>query len=88
MALLQLPPEDVPQVLNRVQVWRHTWPHHHIQLPQQGSFHLGGVFGVVIFRVEPLLENLCMTLATVLISVSGSYHSSYSLGQLCGEQQF
>ncbi len=31
-----------------------TWPlhHHHLQLNQQGSCHLGGVFGVVV-----MLEN-------------------------------
>ncbi len=42
--------EDAPHVLNRVQVWRHTWPLHHLhlQLHQQGSSHLDGVFGVVI----------------------------------------
>uniref|UniRef100_A0A672SSW7 Si:ch211-76m11.8 n=1 Tax=Sinocyclocheilus grahami TaxID=75366 RepID=A0A672SSW7_SINGR len=39
---------------DEVQVWRHTWPLHHLylQLPQQGSCHLDGVFGVVI-----MLEN-------------------------------
>ncbi len=26
----------------------HTWPLHHLQLHQQGSCHLGGVFGVII----------------------------------------
>ncbi len=50
MVRLHLPLEDAPHVLNRVQVWRHTWPlhHHHLQLHQQGSCHLGGVFGVVV----------------------------------------
>ncbi len=54
MVLLHLPLEDAPHVLNRVQVWRHTWPLHHLhlQLHQQGSCHLGGVFGVII-----MLEN-------------------------------
>ncbi len=54
MVLLHLPLEDAPHVLNRVQVGRHTWPlhHHHLQLHQQGSCHLGGVFGVVV-----MLEN-------------------------------
>ncbi len=47
MVLLHLPLEDAPHVLNRVHVWRHTWPLH-----QQGSCHLGGVFGVVV-----MLEN-------------------------------
>ncbi len=42
----------MPHVLSRVQVWRHTWPLHHIHLQQQGSCHLGGVFGVVV-----MLEN-------------------------------
>ncbi len=44
----------MPHVLNRVQVWRHTWPLHHLhlQLHQQVSCHLGGVFGVVV-----MLEN-------------------------------
>ncbi len=52
MVLLHLPLEDAPHVLNRVQVWRHTWPlhHHHLQLHQQGSCHLGGVFGVVMLE--------------------------------------
>ncbi len=52
MVLLHLPLEDAPHVLNRVQVWRHTWPlhHHHHQLQQQGSCHLGGVFGVVMLE--------------------------------------
>ncbi len=40
--------EDAPHVLNRVQVWRHTWPLNHLHLQQQGSCHLGGVFGVVV----------------------------------------
>ncbi len=35
--LLHLPLEDAPHVLNRVQVWRHTWPIHHLQLHQQVS---------------------------------------------------
>jgi len=38
MALL-LPLEGKPQVLNSFQVWRRTWPLHHLQLPQQGSCH-------------------------------------------------
>ncbi len=42
MVLLHLPLEDAPNVLDRVQVWRQTWPLHHLQ--QQGSCHLGGVF--------------------------------------------
>ncbi len=52
MVILHLPLEDAPHVLNRVQVWRHTWPLHHHQLHQQGSCHLGGVFGVFF-----ILEN-------------------------------
>ncbi len=44
MVLLHLPLEDAPHVLNRVQVWRHTWPLHHLHLQQQGRCHLGGVF--------------------------------------------
>ncbi len=51
MVLLHLPLEDAPHVLNRVQVWRHTWPLHHLHLQQQGSCHLGGVFGVVMFEI-------------------------------------
>ncbi len=56
MVLLHLLLEDAPHVLKRVQVWRHTWPLHHLhlQLHQQGNCHLGGVFGVVI-----LSENCC-----------------------------
>ncbi len=50
MVLLHLPLEDAPHVLNRVQVWRHTWPLHHLHLQQQGSCHLGGVFGVVMLE--------------------------------------
>ncbi len=52
MVLLHLPLEDAPHVLNRVQVWRHTWTLHHLQLQKQGSSHLSGVFGVVV-----MLEN-------------------------------
>ncbi len=52
MAFLHLPLEVAPHVLNRVQVWRHTWPLHHLHLQQQGNCHLGGVFGVVV-----MLEN-------------------------------
>ncbi len=54
MVLLHLPLEDAPHVLNSVQVWRHTWPLHHLHLhlQLQGSCHLGGVFGVVV-----MLEN-------------------------------
>ncbi len=48
MVLLHLPLEDAPHELNRVRVWRHTWPLHHLHLQQQGSCHLGGVFGVVM----------------------------------------
>lgn len=46
LALLQ----DGARMLHRVQVWRHAWPHHHLwpQLLQQGTCHLGGVFGAVI----------------------------------------
>ncbi len=44
--LLHLLLEDAPPVLNTVQVWRHTWPLHHLQ--QQGSCHLGGVVWVVV----------------------------------------
>ncbi len=50
IVLLQLLPEDAPHLLNRVQVWRHTWPLHHLHLQQQGSCHLGGVFGVVMLE--------------------------------------
>ncbi len=52
MVLLHLPLEDAPHVLNRVQVWRHTWPLPHLHLHQQGSCHLGSVF-----RVVAMLEN-------------------------------
>ncbi len=50
IVLLHLPLEDAPHELNRVQVWRHTWPLHHLHLQQQGSCHLGGVFGVVMLE--------------------------------------
>ncbi len=43
LALHHLQFEDAPQMLNRVYVWRHSWPVHHLY-PQR----LGGVFGVVI----------------------------------------
>ncbi len=46
--LLHLPLEDAPHMLNRVQVWRHTWPLNHLQ--QQISCHLGGVFAVVMLE--------------------------------------
>ncbi len=52
MVLLHLPLEDAPHVLNRVQVWRCTWPNHHLHLHQQGSSHLGWFFVVII-----MLEN-------------------------------
>ncbi len=52
MVLLHLLLEDAPHVLNRVQVWRHTRPLHHLHLWQQDICHLGGVFGVVV-----MLEN-------------------------------
>ncbi len=61
MLLLHLPLEDAPHLLNRVQVWRHTWPLHHLHLQKQGSYHLGGVFGVVMlenilcFRMSPYM---------------------------------
>ncbi len=48
MVLLHLLLEDAPYVLNCVQVWRHTWPLHHLQ--QQDGCHLGGVFGVVMLE--------------------------------------
>ncbi len=48
MVLLHLPLEDASHVVNMVQVWRHTWPLHHLNLQQQGSSHLGSVFGVVV----------------------------------------
>ncbi len=50
MVLLHLPLEDAPHVLNRVQVWRHTWSLHHLH--QQGSCHLGGAFGVVMLKTN------------------------------------
>ncbi len=50
MVLIHLLLEDAPHELNRVQVWRHTWPLHHRQLQQQGSCYLGGVFGVVMLE--------------------------------------
>ncbi len=50
MVLLHLPLEDASHMLNRVKVWKHTWPLLHLQ--QQGSCHLGDVFGVVV-----MLEN-------------------------------
>ncbi len=46
MVLLHLPLPPLHHVLNRVQVWRHTWPLPHLHLQQQGSCHLGCVFGV------------------------------------------
>ena len=54
--LLHLLFKDAPRVLNRVQVWRHTWPLHylHFQLLQEGSGHLGGVLGVVIMMEKML----------------------------------
>ncbi len=48
MVLLHLLHEDAPHVLNRVQVWRHTRPFHHLHLQQQGSCNLGGVLVVVV----------------------------------------
>ncbi len=45
-----------PHVLNRVQVWRHTWPLHHLHLQQQGSCNLGGVFGVVVYDWKTVSE--------------------------------
>ncbi len=48
MVLLHLPLEDAPHLFNCVQVWRHTWPLHHLQ--QQDGCHLGGVFGVVMLE--------------------------------------
>ncbi len=50
MVLLHLPLEDTPHVRNGVQVWRYTWPLHHLHLQQQGSCHLGGVFGVIMLE--------------------------------------
>ncbi len=50
MVLLHLLLEDAPHVLNRVQVWRHTWPLHHLHLQQQSSCHLGGVFGKLCWK--------------------------------------
>ncbi len=50
MVLLHPPLEDVPHLFNKVQVWRHTWPLHHLHLQQQGTCHLGGVFGVVMLE--------------------------------------
>ncbi len=50
MVLLHLPLEDASHMLNGVQVWRHTWPLHYLHLQQQGSCHLGGVFGVVMLE--------------------------------------
>ena len=55
--LLHLLFKDAPRVLNRVQVWRHTWPLHylHFQLLQEGSGHLGGVLGVVIMMKKTVV---------------------------------
>ncbi len=71
MVLLHLPLEDAPHVLNRVQVWRHTWPHHHLQLQQQGSCHLGGMFGVVV-----MLENSFWREGIIFLhSLESMFHS-------------
>ena len=52
LALLHILLEDSPQVLDWFQVWKHNWQLDYLQLPQEGSCHLGGVFRVVI-----MLEN-------------------------------
>ena len=46
LLLFSLPLEDALQVLKWVQVEDHPWPLHylHLQLPQEGSCHLGGVW--------------------------------------------
>jgi len=59
--LLLLLLEDAPWVLNRVRsadILHTPWPLHHLhlQLPQQGSCHLAGVFGVVIMPFGPVSE--------------------------------
>ena len=58
--LLHLLFKDAPRVLNRVQVWRHTWPLHylHFQLLQEGSGHLGGVLGVVIMMILDCMSSV------------------------------
>ncbi len=71
MVLLYLPLEDAPHVLNRVQVWRHTWPFLHLQ--QQGSRHLGGAFGgAVMFENSFWREGIifCFRMSHVGIHVS------------------
>ncbi len=66
MVLLHLPLEDVPHVLNRVQVW-HTWPLHHLHRQQKGSCHLGGVFGVVMLGKQFLKGGLHLLLQNVTV---------------------
>ncbi len=69
MVLLHLPLEDAPHVLNRVQVWRHTWSLHHLHLHQQGSCHLGGAFGVVMLENQFLKGGHHLLLQNVTVHV-------------------
>ncbi len=76
LPLLHLPFEDAPQMLNRVQVWRHAWPVHHLypQHLKQDSGRLGGVFGVVIMleschAAQSLLQNV-----TVHVGIHGFFN--------------
>ena len=77
--LLHLLFKDAPRVLNRVQVWRHTWPLHylHFQLLQEGSGHLGDVLGVVIM----LKKLLCVPVSEGDVSFSASECYSTSQNQ-------
>ncbi len=83
---LHLPLEDALPLLNRVQVWRNTWPIHHFLLQQEGSSHLGGVFGVVMlensfwregiicFRMSQyMLESMFPLNESQLLSTSSSH---------------
>ncbi len=82
MVLLHLPLEDAPHVLNRVQVWRHTWPLHHLHLhlQQQGSCHLGGMFWGGCYVVKQflkgghhlLLQNVTVHVGSIFSSMNRS----------------
>ncbi len=65
-------------LLSRVQVWRHTWPLHHLhlQLHQQGSCHFGGVFGVVIMLEICRSAQIQNVTVYVGIHVTSSTHAA------------
>ncbi len=71
---------DAPHVLNRVQVWRHTWPLHHLHLLQQGSVILAVCLGRLCWKT--VSEGRASSSASECHTVHVGIHVSFNEPQL------